>query len=83
MVSNAVAILGIYGYTLPDHRTTFTPWTAREMSNIFFTYLQRDKMNVKELITHRSSPIEAPTIYPALREDRSEYLGNIFDWIQL
>lgn len=80
VVSNAVSILGIHGYTLPDERTAFTPWTAREMSNVFFTYLRRGTMNVKNLVTHRYSPMDAPTVYQSLLQDRSDTLGIIFDW---
>jgi len=83
VVSNAVSILGIHGFTLPEERTAFTPWTAREMSEVFFTYLQRGAMNVKNLITHRYSPLDAASVYQSLLNDRSGSLGVIFDWTQL
>ena len=83
VVSNAVSILGIHGYTIPEQRTSFTPWTAKEMSNVFFTYIQRGTMNVKNLVTHRYSPLDAPSIYQNLFRDRSEALGIILDWTTL
>ena len=83
VVSNAVSILGIHGYTLPEERTSFTLWTAREMSNVFFRYLERGTMNMQNLVTHRHSPLDAPSIYQNLLQDRSEALGIILDWTQL
>lgn len=80
VVSNAVSIRGIHGYTLPEKRTPFTPWTARAMSGVFFAYLQRGVMDVTSLITHRYSPLDAPQLYPELVVDRSETLGVILDW---
>jgi 2-desacetyl-2-hydroxyethyl bacteriochlorophyllide A dehydrogenase len=83
IVSNSVSILGIHGYTIAEQRTAFTPWTTREMSSIFFNYLQREMMNVTELVTHRISPMEAPDTFMRLLDDRSWATGIILDWTQL
>ena len=83
VVSNSVSILGIHGYTIAEQRTAFTPWTTREMSSIFFNYLQRGLMNVENLVTNRYSPDDAPTVYLGLLEDRANALGVILDWTQL
>ncbi|MEO8931090.1 MAG: hypothetical protein ABI302_02080 [Lacisediminihabitans sp.] len=37
-------------------------------------------MNVDDLVSHRFIRSEAPAVYAQLREDRSGYLGVIFDW---
>lgn len=83
VVSKAIAILGIHGYTTPEQRTSFAPWTAREMSDVFFTYLQRGTMNMKHLVTHRYSPLDAPSVYQTLLENRTSALGVILDWTKL
>ena len=81
VVSNSVSILGIHGYTIAEQRTAFTPWTTREMSDVFFTYLQRGSMNVKDLVTHRYSPDDAPSVYLELLNDRTKALGVMLDWV--
>lgn len=83
VVSNSIAILGIHGYAMPERTTDFTPWTADTMSSLFFDYLMRGQMNVKDLVTHRYSPLQAPEVYSGLLRDRSAEVGVIFDWTQL
>lgn len=83
VVFKSIAIMGIHGYAIPDRTTEFTPWTVEEMSHVFFNYLTRGKMNVDDLVTLRTSPLDAPEIYLRLLKDRSQALGVIFDWSAL
>ncbi len=83
VVSNSVSILGIHGYTIAEQRTAFTPWTTKEMSHVFFTYLGRKVMRVDDLVTERHSPLDAPSLYKSLLEKRTDSLGVILDWTML
>jgi 2-desacetyl-2-hydroxyethyl bacteriochlorophyllide A dehydrogenase len=83
VVFKSIAILGIHGYQVPDKRTEYTPWSVEEMSGVFFDYLLRGRMNVKDLVTHRISPLQAPETYLGLLQDRSAAVGVILDWEQL
>ena len=83
VVSNSVAILGIHGFQVPDKATEYTPWSVQTMSSLFFDYLMQGKMNVKDLVTHRYSPLQAPEVYANLVKDRTAEVGVIFDWTAL
>ena len=83
LVSNSIAILAIHGSMMPERSTVFNPWTAREMSGLFFDYLLQGRMQVKDLITQRVSPLQAPQVYPQLLQGKDQALGVIFDWQRL
>ncbi len=83
VVFNSIAILGIHGYMLPERSGPFTPWTADRMSAVFFDYLMSGKVSVKELVTHRYSPLQAHEVYLNLLKDRSSDVGVILDWTTL
>ena len=76
----AISIIGVHGFAIPQQTTEFTPFTVEMMTDLFFDYLQRGTMNVADLVTRRCSPLDAPTVYPALYKDRSADIGVIFDW---
>lgn len=83
VVADSVSILGIHGNMFPKEETVFNPWTRKEMTSLFFDYLQQGRMNVSDLITHRFSPLEAASVYEGLCKDRSTAMGVIFDWTGL
>ena len=53
------------------------------MTELFFDFVRDGRLNVKDLITHRHPPTEAPQVYEMLRTDRTEALGVIFDFTAL
>jgi 2-desacetyl-2-hydroxyethyl bacteriochlorophyllide A dehydrogenase len=65
--------------TADDHHF----WTRPHMCQLFFDYLRRGQMRVRDLITHRFHPEQAPEVYPMLLRDRSATLGVLFDWRDL
>jgi threonine dehydrogenase-like Zn-dependent dehydrogenase len=67
----------------PEHPSEFNPWTRREIISLFFDYLMQGRMKVSDLVTHRYAPSEAPQVYAALRDRRSEFMGVLFDWTGL
>jgi len=80
VVSNSVAILGIHGYMIPDKASHFAPWSALRMSDLFFDYLRAHRMSVRELVSGRYSPLQAPDVYADLLARRLPGVGMIFDW---
>ncbi len=83
VLSKSISILGLHGYAVPEKTSELTPWSVETMSTLFFDYLQRGKMRVADLITHRYSPQQADEVYLGLLKDRSSALGVIFDWSTL
>jgi len=80
VVFKSISILGVHAFVRPDVATIYNPWTYKEMTLLFFEYLMQGKMNVKELITHKFSPEQAPSVYGKLLVDRADSIGVIFDW---
>lgn len=80
VVSRSISILGIHVTMYPEKGSEFNPWTYNEMTSLFFTYILQGRMSVKDLISHRYSPADAPKVYEGLVRDRSEAMGIIFDW---
>lgn len=81
VVGDSISIMGIHGMMYPEVYSVYNPWTAAEMSALFFDYLRQGRMNVSDLITHPDvSPLDAPDVYRWLLEDRSTAMGVTFDW---
>jgi threonine dehydrogenase-like Zn-dependent dehydrogenase len=80
IVADGITIIGVHAGTAPAQPTLLDRWTGAEMTALFFDYVRDGRMHLAPLITHRLSPRDAPTLYAALRADRSAYLGVLFDW---
>lgn len=80
VLSNTISILGVHGAVIAPYYSEWTPWTRREITELFFDYLLQRRMRVRDMVTHRYSPAEAPQVYQDLLRDRSPFLGIIFDW---
>lgn len=80
VVTRGVQIIGGHDSMPPSIASDRDPWSHVEMSQLFFTYLQRGQMRVADMVTHRFKPADAPTAYAQLLRDRSTALGVIFDW---
>lgn len=77
VVSNSVSILGIHA------QMSYKGWNHPEMADLFLHYLTQGRMDVKPLITHRFSPLNAPQAYDLLVHNRSSAMGVLFDWTRL
>ena len=53
------------------------------MTQLFYDLIQQGRMRVRDLVTHRHSPREAPKVYASLLADTSQVLGVVFDWKKL
>ena len=80
IVADGITIIGVHASTAPERSSIHQRWTPAEMTALFFDHLRDGRLEVESLITHRASPLDAPELYAALREDRSRYLGVLFDW---
>lgn len=58
-------------------------WTSARQIQLFFEYIHRGQMRVKDLVTHRFPPTEAAGVYEFLEQSRGETLGVLFDWRNL
>lgn len=82
VVSNSIAILGVHLTTSPATASVFARWSYEEMTRLFFVYLLDGRMSVKRLISHIFPFTEAPKVYGTIRNDRSAYMGVLFDWTE-
>lgn len=80
IVGDSLSILGVHASVAPEQATPRDRWTIAAMTELFFLLLRTGRMDVDGLISHRFSPDEAPEVYAALQNDRSHYLGVLFDW---
>ena len=55
-------------------------WTRGAHAALIMDLLAQERVNVRDLITHRIPAQSAPDIYPKLLQDRTSYLGIILEW---
>ncbi len=83
VVGDSLSILGMHGFLMPDERSVFNPWTAAEMTAVFFDFLQQGRMDVKPLIAREESPRDAARVYEDLTSGKDTAIGILFDWTRL
>ena len=83
VVTKGLCILGAHDSNPPAQSTDHAYWSHQRMADLFYTYLLRGDMRVKDLITHRYSPADAPEAYRMLREERGTAMGVLIDWTQV
>ena len=83
VVTRGLSILGAHDSNPPAQSTDHAYWSHQRMAHLFYTYVLRGDMRVKDLITHRYSPADAPEAYRMLREERASAMGVLFDWTRL
>ena len=55
-------------------------WTQRRIDALFFDLVERDKFDLKRLITHEFSPHKCGDAYALASERRGQALGILYDW---
>ena len=80
VVSKYISIIGAHGAMTAPCDNIFYPWTMAFTDEISMTYIAQKRIRCDHLISHTVSPEQAPEIYEALLNDRSSYLGVVFDW---
>lgn len=83
VIRRGVHIIGAHDSNPPPVSSDYAYWSHDKMAALFFTYLQRQQMNVTDLLTHRYPAQDAPEVYPMLQRDRSSVMGVLFDWEQI
>ena len=70
-------------YTIGNHpsgESKENRWTRGAHAAYFMDLLEHDRVNVRDLITHRTPAADAPNLYPKLLADRTSYLGVVLEW---
>ncbi|MCY4438380.1 MAG: zinc-binding alcohol dehydrogenase [Chloroflexi bacterium] len=64
----------------PSGESKENRWTRGAHAAYFMDLLEHDRVNVRDLITHRTPAADAPNLYPKLLADRTSYLGVVLEW---
>ena len=64
----------------PSGESKENRWTRGAHAAYVMDLLAHDRVNVRDLITHRTPAEDAPNLYPKLLADRTSYLGVILEW---
>ena len=64
----------------PSGESKENRWTRGAHAAYVMDLLAHDRVNVRDLITHRAPAEDAPNLYPKLLADRTSYLGVILEW---
>lgn len=83
IIRRGVTLVGSHSTYPPPIASDYAHWTHANMTQLFFTYIDRGEMQVEDLITHRYDPRDAAEAYAMLTADRSQAMGVIFDWSRL
>jgi 2-desacetyl-2-hydroxyethyl bacteriochlorophyllide A dehydrogenase len=81
VVTRGVRIVGAHDSHAPATATDREPWTERAIYELFLTYLSRGQVQVRDLVTHRFQPQQAPEVYAMLQTpQRQTCMGVMFEW---
>jgi threonine dehydrogenase-like Zn-dependent dehydrogenase len=78
-----LVVRGAHEFHFPLTVTSGRGRTVRTVESIFatvFDLIASGRLNVRDLISHRVSPDDAPAAYYGLRDRPSEYTGVVIDW---
>lgn len=77
VLARQVSIIGSHNQKLPPNESR---WTSARQAELFYSYLQRGKMSLAKLITHRYRAEQASEMYEQLQVNREATLGVVVDW---
>ncbi len=83
VISNFLNLYGVHSSTLADTYNWFYPYTPHTSRKIIHDLMLQGRLNVKDLITRRADPREAPEIYMGMVDGVRPELGVIYDWTKL
>ncbi|HBE02743.1 MAG: hypothetical protein A2096_10435 [Spirochaetes bacterium GWF1_41_5] len=78
--SPSYSIIGAHANSHPEYATLQNPWTREKHTELFFSFLEKNDLKLKSLITHRIKYTEALSIYDELKNNRNGILGVIINW---
>ncbi len=73
-------IIGAHISSHPPVETPATRWTQRRHAELFFDLVANEEVQLDALVSHRVPYQEAPAIYGALLEDRTQAMGVVLEW---
>ena len=77
MLARQVSIIGTHNQKLPPNEAR---WNNARQLGLFYSYIQRGKISLAKLITHRYRVEQASEIYEQLQVNREATLGVVVDW---
>lgn len=77
VLARQVAVIGSHNQKLPPNEAK---WNNERQLGLFYAYIQRGRMNLGKLITHRFRAEQVPQMYEQLRVNREATLGVVIDW---
>jgi 2-desacetyl-2-hydroxyethyl bacteriochlorophyllide A dehydrogenase len=80
---NSYRIIGCHNFSHPFYPQADNPWTMVRHVEQFFDLLQKNQIDIERLISLKTSYKNAPEVYSNLLNDRSNFMGIIFDWENL
>jgi len=73
-------IIGAHNSSHPPYETPNNQWTQKRHAELFFRLIADGELDLKPMISHRESYIEAPAIYQMLKKDKINTMGIIIEW---
>ena len=77
VLARQVSIIGTHNQKLPPNEAR---WNNARQLGLFYSYIQRGKISLAKLITHRYRVEQASEIYEQLQVNREATLGVVVDW---
>lgn len=78
--SPSFTIIGAHNGSHPRFETPYNQWTQKRHGELFFNLIADGELDVKPLISHRSSYADAVKFYDLLMRDRTQAMGVIMEW---
>lgn len=73
-------IIGAHQTSHPEVATPQHPWTGERHTDLYFSYLDQDRLSIVDLFSHVQHYEQAPALYGDLREDRTQAMGVRLSW---
>jgi 2-desacetyl-2-hydroxyethyl bacteriochlorophyllide A dehydrogenase len=80
VVIRGVRLIGAHDLYPPQVNNAYEYWSYPRIVELFFRYIQRGQLNVRDLVTHRFPGRRAPEAYALLQRDRASTLGVLLEW---
>jgi 2-desacetyl-2-hydroxyethyl bacteriochlorophyllide A dehydrogenase len=75
-----IQVIGCFQPASPQQGHAYYPWTQQRNRHIVLKMLEKGKLQVDPLITHRLPFMAAPEAYAMIQRGGGDWLGIIFEW---
>ena len=76
----SITFKGAHEWRYPLEEDRFVKHSITRNTKICLDLLKKDRLHMRELISHVLTPMEAADAYMAVYRDRNAYLGILIDW---